>query len=50
MVLEPVTSSKAGTIRSLLIRAWRERWSDLQWGIHIKTVSSTILISYYRYK
>ncbi|KAK8738535.1 hypothetical protein OTU49_003924 [Cherax quadricarinatus] len=38
MVLEPVTSSKAGTIRSLLIRAWRERWSDLQWGIHIKTV------------
>ncbi|XP_076067943.1 mediator complex subunit 24 isoform X2 [Oratosquilla oratoria] len=38
MVMEQVTSSKAGTIRSLLIRAWRERWSDLQWGIHIKTV------------
>lgn len=38
MVLEPLSSSKAGTIRSLLIRAWRERWSDLQWGIHIKTV------------
>ncbi|XP_068245163.1 mediator of RNA polymerase II transcription subunit 24 isoform X2 [Palaemon carinicauda] len=38
MVLETVSSSKAGTIRSLLIRAWRERWSDLQWGIHIKTV------------
>ncbi|XP_050712890.1 mediator of RNA polymerase II transcription subunit 24-like isoform X2 [Eriocheir sinensis] len=38
MGLEPVTSSKAGTIRSLLIRAWKERWSDLQWGIHIKTV------------
>ncbi|KAG0709114.1 Mediator of RNA polymerase II transcription subunit 24 [Chionoecetes opilio] len=38
MGLEPVSSSKAGTIRSLLIRAWKERWSDLQWGIHIKTV------------
>ncbi|CAL4069294.1 unnamed protein product, partial [Meganyctiphanes norvegica] len=38
MVLETASSSKAGTIRSLLIRAWRERWSDLQWGINIKTV------------
>ncbi|CAL4188925.1 unnamed protein product, partial [Meganyctiphanes norvegica] len=38
MGLEAVNSSKSGTIRSLLIRAWRERWTDLQWGIHIKTV------------
>ncbi|KAF2350474.1 Mediator complex subunit Med24 N-terminal [Trinorchestia longiramus] len=38
MVLETVGSSKASNIRALLIRAWRERWSDMQWGIHIKTV------------
>ncbi|KAA0201263.1 hypothetical protein HAZT_HAZT009479 [Hyalella azteca] len=38
MVLETVGSSKTSNIRSLLIRAWRERWSDMQWGIHIKTV------------
>uniref|UniRef100_A0A6A7G5M8 Mediator of RNA polymerase II transcription subunit 24 n=3 Tax=Hirondellea gigas TaxID=1518452 RepID=A0A6A7G5M8_9CRUS len=38
MVLESVGSSKASKIRLLLVRAWRERWSDMQWGIHIKTV------------
>jgi mediator of RNA polymerase II transcription subunit 24 len=30
--------SKTSALRSLLIRAWRERWSDIQWGIHLKSV------------
>eukprot|EP00095_Tigriopus_kingsejongensis_P005678 maker-scaffold846_size89341-snap-gene-0.14 protein:Tk05678 transcript:maker-scaffold846_size89341-snap-gene-0.14-mRNA-1 annotation:"mediator of rna polymerase ii transcription subunit 24-like" len=32
------SKSKTGAIKSLLIRAWRERWSDVQWGIQIKTI------------
>lgn len=31
-------TSKTSSIKSLLLRAWRERWSDLQWGIYIKQV------------
>lgn len=29
---------KTSALRSLLLRAWRERWSDVQWGIHLKSV------------
>lgn len=36
--MESKTTSKTSSIKALLIRAWRERWSDLQWGINIKTV------------
>ena len=32
------SSSKTGSIKSLLIRAWKERWLDVQWGIQIKTI------------
>lgn len=28
----------SAALRSLLIRAWRERWGDVQWGIQVKTV------------
>lgn len=31
-------TSKTSALRSLLLRAWRERWSDIQWGIHLKSV------------
>ena len=32
------SKSKTGSIKSLLIRAWRERWTHVQWGIQIKTL------------
>ena len=33
-----MASPKAVMAKSLLLRAWRERWSDMQWGINIKKV------------
>lgn len=36
MVIE--AGSKESEVKNLIIRAWRERWTDCQWGIHIRQV------------
>ena len=33
-----MASTKHSHIKSLLLRAWRERWSDVQWSINVKKV------------
>lgn len=36
--VKPTSTSFASKVKALLMRAWRERWSDHQWGVHLKSV------------
>ncbi len=40
LVVDKVSSrsSRSSSARALLVRAWRERWSDVQFGIRLKTI------------
>lgn len=32
------SANKTSLIKATLLRAWRERWDDAQWGTYIKSV------------
>lgn len=32
------SANKTSLINAILLRAWRERWDDAQWGTYIKSV------------
>ncbi|XP_048736976.1 mediator of RNA polymerase II transcription subunit 24-like isoform X2 [Ostrea edulis] len=34
-------ASFSSKVKAVLMRAWRERWTDHQWGVHIKSVVSS---------
>lgn len=37
-VMDVDGTNKSNQINAMLMRAWRERWTDAQWGTNIKNV------------
>ncbi len=35
-----VNGQKLAVIKSLIIQAWRERWSEMQWSVSVKKLLS----------
>ena len=38
LCLQTMAGQNGAAIKSQLLRAWRERWSDLQWSVNVKKV------------
>ena len=40
MSLDKQNKALLNSLKSLLLRAWRERWSDTKWSVHVKKLVS----------
>jgi len=38
LYVQQMAGQNGAAIKSQLLRAWRERWSDLQWSVNVKKV------------
>lgn len=38
MQSKELVQTKEAQAKNLIMRAWRERWTDVQWGIHVRSV------------
>lgn len=38
MVADSKTDSVSSLVRAVLVKAWRERWNEIRWGVCLKRV------------